>query len=238
MRSAGRGVCRGDRVRSRKVQFAPTHGKPRPVHVLKRGNEKDPRRKLAREHAAICPQLESRFQVDAGADEGARRAALARWLIDKRNPLTWRSIVNRVWQYHFGRGIVDSPNDFGRMGAMPTHPELLDWLAAEFRDGPQSIKQLHRLICTSAVYRQSSAGNAEFEKLRRRQPIPVADESPPAGGGGGARLGAGGRRATGQHSRRATVSRRSDLRTISRRTTIMTNTIPTTRFRTAAACIG
>ena len=73
--------------------------------------------------------------------------------------------MNRVWQYHFGRGIVDSPNDFGRMGAAPTHPELLDWLAVEFRDGPQSIKQLHRLICTSAVYRQSSAGNGEFEKL-------------------------------------------------------------------------
>jgi hypothetical protein len=83
--------------------------------------------------------------------------------VDKRNPLTWRSIVNRVWQYHFGRGIVDSPNDFGRMGALPTHPELLDWLAAEFRDGPQSIKQLHRLICTSAVYRQASAGNPEYE---------------------------------------------------------------------------
>jgi hypothetical protein len=72
--------------------------------------------------------------------------------------------VNRVWQYHFGRGIVDSPNDFGRMGSPPTHPELLDWLAVEFRDGTQSIKALHRLICTSAVYRQSSGGNAEFER--------------------------------------------------------------------------
>jgi hypothetical protein len=88
---------------------------------------------------------------------------LAHWLVDKHNPLTWRSIVNRLWQYHFGRGLVGSPNDFGRMGAVPTHPELLDWLAAEFRDGPQSIKQLHRQICTSAVYRQSSLGNSEFE---------------------------------------------------------------------------
>ena len=146
------------------VQFVPTHGKPRPVHVLKRGNEKDPAAEVGPGTCGYLPALESRFQVDPGADEGARRAALARWLVDKRNPLTWRSIVNRVWQYHFGRGIVDSPNDFGRMGALPTHPELLDWLAAEFRDGPQSIKQLHRLICTSAVYRQSSAGNAEFEK--------------------------------------------------------------------------
>jgi hypothetical protein len=117
------------------------------------------------------PELGSRFDLPANADESDRRVALARWLVDKRNPLTWRSLVNRVWQYHFGRGLVDSPNDFGRMGALPSHPELLDWLAVEFRDGgkstvkPESIKQLHHLICTSAVYRQSSAGNAESDKL-------------------------------------------------------------------------
>jgi hypothetical protein len=143
--------------------FAPTHGKPRHVHVLKRGNEKDPLAEVGPGACGYLPQLASRFDVASEPNEGARRVALARWLIDKRNPLTWRSIVNRVWQYHFGRGIVDSPNDFGRMGATPTHPELLDWLAVEFRDGPQSIKQLHRLICTSAVYRQLSAGNTEFE---------------------------------------------------------------------------
>jgi hypothetical protein len=72
------------------------------------------------------------------------------------HPLTWRSIVNRVWQYHFGRGLVDSPNDFGRMGKEPTHPELLDWLAAGFRDHGGSFKRLHRLLVTSSVYRQSS----------------------------------------------------------------------------------
>jgi hypothetical protein len=145
-------------------QFVPTHGKPRGIHVLKRGSEKDPLAEVGPGTCGYLPQLKSRFASSADTDEGARRAALAHWLVDKQNPLTWRSIINRVWQYHFGRGIVDSPNDFGRMGATPTHPELLDWLAAEFRDGPQSIKQLHRLICTSAVYRQSSAGNAEFEK--------------------------------------------------------------------------
>jgi hypothetical protein len=64
--------------------------------------------------------------------------------------------VNRVWLYHFGRGIVDTPNDFGRMGQLPTHPELLDWLATRFRDDGQSIKDLHRLICSSATYRQIS----------------------------------------------------------------------------------
>jgi hypothetical protein len=145
-------------------QFTPTHGRPRPIHLLNRGNDKDPRTEVGPGTCSYFPELDSRFELGAEAGEGARRVALARWLTDKRNPLTWRSIVNRVWQYHFGRGIVESPNDFGRMGALPSHPELLDWLAAEFRDGPQSFKSLHRLICTSAVYRQSSAGNSEFEK--------------------------------------------------------------------------
>jgi hypothetical protein len=97
------------------------------------------------------------FDVPAGAPEGARRAALAKWITDPRHPLTWRSIVNRVWLYHFGKGLCDSPNDFGRMCSLPSHPELLDWLAVEFRDGGQSFKTLHRLIVTSAVYRQASS---------------------------------------------------------------------------------
>jgi hypothetical protein len=145
-------------------QFRPTHGKPRPIHLLHRGNEKDPAAEVGPGTCGYIPELDSRFELSSEVGEGARRVALARWLTDKRNPLTWRSIVNRVWQYHFGRGIVDSPNDFGRMGARPTHPELLDWLAAEFRDRSQSVKSLHRLICTSAVYRQVSTGNPEFEK--------------------------------------------------------------------------
>jgi hypothetical protein len=79
--------------------------------------------------------------------------------------LTWRSIVNRVWHYHFGRGIVDTPSDFGRNGSRPTHPELLDWLAVEFRDGGGSIKKLNRLIVLSAAYRQASADNPEAAKI-------------------------------------------------------------------------
>jgi hypothetical protein len=82
--------------------------------------------------------------------------ALAHWIIDPDNPLTWRSVVNRVWQHHFGRGIVDSPNDFGRMGSLPSHPGLLDWLARTFRDSGGSFKGLHRLLVSSAVYRQAS----------------------------------------------------------------------------------
>jgi hypothetical protein len=85
-----------------------------------------------------------------------RRAALARWLTRPDNPLTVRVIVNRVWQHHFGRGLAVNPSDFGRLGDPPSHAELLDWLATRFiRDG-WSIKRLHRLIVTSATYRQSS----------------------------------------------------------------------------------
>jgi hypothetical protein len=108
---------------------------------------------------------ESRFSLAPDAHEGERRAELARWITDPQNPLTWRSIVNRVWQYHFGRGLAETPDDFGRMGAMPSHPELLDWLAAEFRDTGGSLKKLHRLILTSATYRQSSPVQSAAEAV-------------------------------------------------------------------------
>jgi Protein of unknown function (DUF1553) len=87
--------------------------------------------------------------------EGERRAALARWIGSPDNPLTWRSAVNRVWQYHFGRGLVETTNDFGKNGGLPSHPELLDWLACDLREH-QSLKQLHRTIVLSAAYRQVS----------------------------------------------------------------------------------
>lgn len=131
-------------------------GKPRPIHLLHRGDVKQPREEVAAGALTCLPEWSGELPLAAEHREGDRRAALARWLSDRRNPLTWRSIVNRVWQYHFGRGLVDTPNDFGRMGELPTHPELLDWLAVEFRDGKQSIKSLHRLIVTSNTYRQQS----------------------------------------------------------------------------------
>ena len=109
--------------------------------------------------------LPAAFDLPSNHAEQDRRAALARWLSSRDNPLTWRSIVNRLWLYHFGRGLVDTPNDFGRMGQSPSHPELLDWLAVEFRDGGQSLKQLHRLLVTSSVYRQSSVGSVEVDKI-------------------------------------------------------------------------
>ncbi|HZU39127.1 MAG TPA: DUF1553 domain-containing protein, partial [Gemmataceae bacterium] len=131
--------------------------KPRPIHVLQRGDIRHPG-PLVQPGALTCvPGLEAHFRLPQPDDEGNRRVALARWLVDSRNGLTWRSIANRVWQYHFGRGLVDTPNDFGRMGWPPTHPELLDWLAVTLQQNGGSLKALHRLIVTSAVYRQASA---------------------------------------------------------------------------------
>lgn len=94
--------------------------------------------------------------VPVSARSTGRRLALAQWITDPANPLTARVIVNRVWQYHFGRGLVATSSDFGRLGDRPSHPELLDWLASEFVDRGWRLKDLHRLIMNSAVYQQSS----------------------------------------------------------------------------------
>src|SRR5205823_489648 len=137
-------------------------GAPRPVYLLKRGDVKQPGRLMSPGALKCVGGLSGGLEIGNPDNEGGRRAALAGWIADPRNMLTRRSIVNRVWHYHFGRGLVDTPNDFGRMGSLPTHPELLDWLVVTFRDGGGSFKGLHRQIVLSAVYRQSSAHNARF----------------------------------------------------------------------------
>ena len=138
---------------------------PRLVHLLARGDVGKPGDSMAAAGIASVPGPDSCFEIADAMDEGARRAALARWIADPTNMLTRRSIVNRVWHYHFGRGLVETPNDFGHMGALPTHPELLDWLAFWFLDKGESLKQLHRLLATSAAYRQSSANHSQFARL-------------------------------------------------------------------------
>jgi Protein of unknown function (DUF1553)/Protein of unknown function (DUF1549)/Planctomycete cytochrome C len=143
----------------------PTGGKPRAIHVLPRGDVNKPGHEVGPGAIAAVPGLTGRFALSLSHAEGERRAALARWLTAPDNPLLWRSIVNRVWLHHFGRGIVDSPSDFGRMGQLPTHPELLDWLAAETRDNGGSLKRLHRLIVTSATYRQVSTDKPVLTKI-------------------------------------------------------------------------
>ena len=145
-------------------RFTPAF-EPRPVHLLLRGDVESPGDPSQAGAISAVDWLAPRFPLDQPRDEGSRRLALARWIADPANPFTWRSIVNRVWHYHFGSGIVDTPNDFGRMGSQPTHPELLDWLAVEFRDRGGSFKKLHKLILTSAVYRQSSGGDAARARI-------------------------------------------------------------------------
>ena len=154
------------------------NGKPRKIFVLNRGDVKNPKEEVQPGALSCFPEWPGEFNLTANHSEGERRAALARWLSDRRNPLTWRSIVNRVWQYHFGRGIVDTPNDFGRMGQLPSHPELLDWLAADFRDGgefvqTQSLKSLHRLIVTSSTYQQQSQPDAAVLASSKNDPRKV-----------------------------------------------------------------
>ncbi len=148
--------------------FKPTGGQPRSVQILHRGNIREP---LSDAYPGTIPlSAQDKFQFDptdiaSETDEGKRRVLLAKWLSSEQNPLTWRSIVNRVWHYHFGKGIVNTPNDFGRMGSQPTHPELLDWLASEFRDNDGSLKELHRMIVTSETYRQASTNRESCQQI-------------------------------------------------------------------------
>ena len=145
--------------------FKGTHGIPRTINILKRGDMKQPAQEVRPGTVtALSELLQVPFKV-AGDHESARRAALAKWITDKNNALTWRSIVNRVWQHHFGRGLVDTANDFGRMGGKPSHPELLDWLAVTFRDDfDGSLKKLHKLIVMSQTYRQASESSGLSDK--------------------------------------------------------------------------
>jgi hypothetical protein len=133
-------------------------GKPRKIRLLKGGELSRPGEEIAPGFiAAMLPERDS--DVPAHPIEGTR-AELARWIASKDNPLTARVIVNRVWQHHFGRGLVATASDFGRNGKRPTHPELLDWLAREFVQNGWSLKKLHRLILTSETYQRASSPEA------------------------------------------------------------------------------
>lgn len=138
---------------------------PRPIHLLTRGDVTQPQRLIAPAALRCLEGLPAEFDLPQPENEGARRVALARWITAPGNGLCRRSIVNRVWQFHFGQGLCSTPNDFGRMGAEPSHPELLDWLAAEFQESGESLKKLHELIVTSAAYRQAWTANAEYEAI-------------------------------------------------------------------------
>ena len=150
--AAAVGIPNGDN------SFAPAAiEKPKPVHRMERGDFDKPAELVGPGALSMLATLPARFDLEDPDNESARRAALADWIAHPDNVLTWRSIVNRVWHYHFGRGLCDTPSDLGRMGGTPSHPELIDWLAVWFRDEADgSLKALHRLIVTSDTYRQAS----------------------------------------------------------------------------------
>ena len=127
-------------------------GTPEQTFVLRRG---DPEQRVTE----IFPAVPALFEHPANSDdtpEQQRRIRLAEWIADAANPLTARVMVNRIWQYHFGQGLVSSPSDFGLNGSRPSHPELLDWLAHEFISSGWSVKHVHRLILLSSTWQQSS----------------------------------------------------------------------------------
>ncbi len=131
---------------------------PPKTHVLIRGDFRDPGIEVRTGTPAVLPPL----PPATPPDPGSTRLTLARWLVSRENPLTARVTVNRMWQELFGRGLVRTSEDFGAQGEKPSHPELLDWLAVEFMDRGWSMKQVHRLIVTSAAYRQASQVRPEL----------------------------------------------------------------------------
>jgi len=131
---------------------------PVPTYRLHRGEVTGKRERLA---PAAIAHFAPKLELPLDAPERARRVALADWIAAPGNPLTARVMVNRLWHYHFGAGLVDTPSDFGINGGRPTHPELLDWLASEFIARRWSVKTMHRMIVNSAAYRQSAAPRAD-----------------------------------------------------------------------------
>lgn len=128
----------------------------RTSHLMIRGDFRRPGPQVSPGVLRVLTSGGRTFELPDADGESGRRSRFARWLVDSSNPLTARVIVNRVWQHHFGIGLVSTPSDFGVMGSEPSHPQLLDWLAGFLVDNDWSLKQLHRHIVTSATYRQRS----------------------------------------------------------------------------------
>ena len=138
------------------LAFAGTFREPDMIHLLNRGDPEQPKEPVT---PAVLSALGD-LKMTNKTPEQQRRMALAEWIFRPQNPLTARVMVNRIWQGHFGTGLVQTPSDFGNNGTKPTHPELLDWLAGEFIRSGWSVKHMHRLIVLSEAYKQSSAANS------------------------------------------------------------------------------
>jgi hypothetical protein len=165
--------------------LAEEDGEPPPTHIFHRGDHRQPKEAVtaAMLEIATPPGQRVEFPINDGSiNSTGRRLAFAKHLVSGRDPLLPRVLANRLWLHHFGRGLVNTPGDFGQLGERPTHPELLDWLASELGMGnsevrkdnnippsalriPPSFKRLHRLLMTSTTYRQSAARRAELEAV-------------------------------------------------------------------------
>ena len=167
-----------------KIYTVAARNNPGTVRLLKRGNAMDEGEIVRPGAVSALRMFSSDFGIKADASDGDRRKQLADWITHPKNPLFTRVIVNRIWHYHFGTGIVETPNDFGFNGGRPSHPELLEWLATEFKANGQRLKAIHRLIVTSNTYRQAAtprkeglAIDSENRLLWRKSPVRLDAES-------------------------------------------------------------
>ena len=172
-------------LQSQRMAYVGQFANPDPIYLLNRGDVMQRIEPVTPGALSCVTGLNADLNLPPDASEPQRRLALATWIGDTRNPLTARVLVNRVWQYHFGRGLVNTPSDFGRNGERPTHPELLDWLAAKFMEKDEGgrmkdeknnvlsssfacgwkLKRLHKMIVMSSTYRQSSEVNAKAQAV-------------------------------------------------------------------------
>jgi hypothetical protein len=147
------------------VSYAGNRVQPGPTRRLERGDVRQPAETVSPGAISSIRIQGAVFELAPDASEGERRLKFSEWLADPRNPLPARAMVNRVWHYHFGRGIVSTPNDLGASGAPPTHPALLDWLATHLIREGWSLKSLHRTILCSATYRQASDFSTQAARI-------------------------------------------------------------------------
>src|SRR5262249_24839237 len=154
-------------------------GKIPQTFVFYRGDVNQPKQSVDPAELSVLASCDSKSQIphhesqisgsipldDPSLPSSGRRLAYARWLTSGQQPLVPRVLVNRIWLLHFGRGIVATPGDFGQLGARPSHPEMLDWLASRFTNDGWELKRMHRLLMTSAAYRQSSRRTDELDRV-------------------------------------------------------------------------
>jgi hypothetical protein len=165
------------------VIYASLSTPPAVARILERGEVTSPGQEVSPAGLPAVTAVDSDFGLPVSATDAERRVQMADWVTDGRNALFARVMVNRLWHYHFGQGLVTTPNDFGFNGGRPSHPELLEWLAAEFQRSGYSLKAMHRLILTSAAWRQASTlkpeamtVDADNRLLWRKSPVRLEAE--------------------------------------------------------------